>query len=1424
MHLRSVVWISLVALCACHGGEPTPPEHQRRTLESASTLENEEMERLVITASAENADEGDRLSFSAAYLQGGKVDILDPTPLILFQWQMGDGTRLVGSNVSHRYEDEGTYNVRVSAQEGALLLTTSKQITIRNVSPEITLPGEVEVDENTNNTFSISVTDPGRDIVEVCWNFGELNAPSQCGTQLTSLSHNYEESGDYALTISADDGDGGVVTEVLPVLVNNVAPVIETNTERIIGVNQVLRLEASISDTPADDVTYQWDLPDAPFEVMDGSLAGLVEDGQVSLDVVFTEPGAYAVTLSASDDDSGETAVEVQVEVQPGEPPVATLNGTPGQEGEPVAFALSGSGAAPIVAWELDFGDGSPVIGDDVIGGQFNGFPTLHTYVNDGIYQARLTVTDAEGAQGDASLTVSIDNVSPEVILGVVQGDEGQEVVFQPTVEEPGLLDRDNLLCTWTLGDGSDAVTNDCIEPLRHTYAQDGEYSLNIIVQDDGAPVSFDAPVIINNVPPTVTLLEQDGTEGELITLVAEIEDPGQDALTVTWDLGDGEDRVLINNSAQLQDIVYPQDSGDGAFTLTVTVDDGQATDTATASVIIDNAAPTITAVNTMVTITEGDIALLSADVTDSGVLDSLSFQWLLNGDPVSMADQPSLSYLGEDDGNQSLQLQVEDGDDGFAEETFFVTVVNAPPRFNFDPVVFGAEGELYTQRLTVIDPGLLDVQTFTLVEKPDNMTLDGDVLTWTPTFEQANLGTPFAVSAVVDDGDGGTDTIEWEIALNVTDDDNDTLPDTCEATCPGDLDPNSPNDPNLDLDQDGIDNFTECQQGTSPCTSNAPAAPSLIAPVGGALIGGQVVLQARAEDPDDDPLTFTVEIEALDPMMPNTITIAGLSAIDGLMSAPLSPEQFSPVEDQAYRWRARANDGAASGPWSGFGEFTFSATNNPPTRPQAISPVGAVGALRPIFEFENAADPEGRPLTYILELRHPEDGVTEFAGIPEGQGGTTTTQLDEALEAGVSYLWSVRAVDEEGLAGPRSVAQTLRPGELASPNALLQFPGRHAILEDFPVRLIAARNPLFSGEVRYFFEVSSSEDFGVDEPGLTQDDLEPGADGLVEALFEGQAPAEDDTYFWRVRAEVSETADAVLYGEVRTFVFSTRDDPPSAPALLTPGDAEVVETLSPVLTFQPATDPERQPVAHTLEVFSDIDDLDGSLVARRRFAASASAEPMSINDLVLEDQRQYTWRVTGVDPGGQQSPAAVGAFTVRLSDLPPTPPTLQAPVSGQGVDADEPVTFTWLPSQDPARRPLTYDLEVNVPGEDAASEFRLFDIEGSGALITASTQEPLRPGFYVWRVRASNGVVVGPWSDAEVFKVPSPPVTPQEDPCEASPEDCEPEDLQPRYPGSLNSGCATVSGGGAGVPGGAWVLILWVLGLFVARVRPGSR
>ena len=144
MHLRSVVWISLVALCACHGGEPTPPEHQRRTLESASTLENEEMERLVITASAENADEGDRLSFSAAYLQGGKVDILDPTPLILFQWQMGDGTRLVGSNVSHRYEDEGTYNVRVSAQEGALLLTTSKQITIRNVSPEITLPGEVE--------------------------------------------------------------------------------------------------------------------------------------------------------------------------------------------------------------------------------------------------------------------------------------------------------------------------------------------------------------------------------------------------------------------------------------------------------------------------------------------------------------------------------------------------------------------------------------------------------------------------------------------------------------------------------------------------------------------------------------------------------------------------------------------------------------------------------------------------------------------------------------------------------------------------------------------------------------------------------------------------------------------------------------------------------------------------------------------------------------------------------------------------------------------------------------------------------------------------------------------------------------------------------------------------------------------------------
>ena len=115
-----------------------------------------------------------------------------------------------------------------------------------------------------------------------------------------------------------------------------------------------------------------------------------------------------------------------------------------------------------------------------------------HTYVNDGVFEVDLTVTDPAGETNVAATTVEITNVSPTVspVTGPVENVlVGTEVTVGAYFTDPGTLDAHYGTIDW--GDGS-VLAADLTETGgsgsvsgMHTYTTPGAYTVQVSVADD---------------------------------------------------------------------------------------------------------------------------------------------------------------------------------------------------------------------------------------------------------------------------------------------------------------------------------------------------------------------------------------------------------------------------------------------------------------------------------------------------------------------------------------------------------------------------------------------------------------------------------------------------------------------------------------------------------------------------------------------------------------------------------------------------------------------------------------------------------------------------------------------------------------------------------------------------------------------------
>ncbi|RLB37471.1 MAG: hypothetical protein DRH20_07690, partial [Deltaproteobacteria bacterium] len=333
--------------------------------------------------------------------------------IVSYEWDFGDGQSATGVQASHTYDQAGQYDasLRVTDDEGA---SSVAHLYVRifataNHDPCLSVTYQSQGVTGKDVRFTASGTDPDGDLLTYTWDFGD----GQTGVG-AAVSHSYNTTGLYDVSVTASDGRGGEAAlvfqvEIVAAPVSNVAPVAVPGGPYQGRIGEEISMDGSFSyDLNGDSLSYSWD-----FDAADG----IGEDAVgAAVNHVYSDAGTYTVTLTVSDgQETGQAQAQVLV-VDPADttPPQVMID-APAMDAvitEPTNIAGTVDDT-DLVTWTLEyretgsddfipFASGDSAVTSGILG-KFD--PTL---LMNGFYVIRLSATDANGHTSRYSITVQV--------------------------------------------------------------------------------------------------------------------------------------------------------------------------------------------------------------------------------------------------------------------------------------------------------------------------------------------------------------------------------------------------------------------------------------------------------------------------------------------------------------------------------------------------------------------------------------------------------------------------------------------------------------------------------------------------------------------------------------------------------------------------------------------------------------------------------------------------------------------------------------------------------------------------------------------------------------------------------------------------------------------------------------------------------
>ena len=416
-------------------------------------------------------------------------------------------------------------------------------------------------------------TDLDGSLASYAWDFGD-------GVSSTDANptHTYTSGGPFVATLTVTDNQGAQTTNTVLVraLLPNQLPVAKANAVPAQG-------------QPPLDVTFNASGSYDP----DGSLGNFLwtfEDGSeywgATAYHTFNSPGLHFVMLTAYDNRGGAGSDTVTVTVSgPNVPPVlAHIGNKAVDELDTLVFTATATDAnQPPQTLTFSLGAGAPGGASiDPLSGVFSWTPPEGS--GPGTYPVKVIVTDSgtPPLSDFEIIQITVNDLlhpAPLVNAGVDQGAlEGQVISFTGTYTEAGMIAGELPSTTgiqWDFGDGT--LVNGTLTPT-HTYANNGEFVVTLVVTDGFGSVGQDSlMVMVDNVLPVVEPIEPEQTvkAGEALTITGSFSDTGlldPHTLTVAW--GDEVTETLELQPGVFEFTVSHVYAGAGTYTVTLSLAD----------------------------------------------------------------------------------------------------------------------------------------------------------------------------------------------------------------------------------------------------------------------------------------------------------------------------------------------------------------------------------------------------------------------------------------------------------------------------------------------------------------------------------------------------------------------------------------------------------------------------------------------------------------------------------------------------------------------------------------------------------------------------------------------------------------------------------------------------------------------------------
>jgi PKD repeat protein len=260
---------------------------------------------------------------------------------VSWAWDLHDGLPARTSpTVEHIWTQDGPKPVTLTVTDAeGDEARTAISVTVKNVPPsDLTVSQPFGGDEGDMLAFTASATDPGDDVLDYTWFFGD----SPFTAVGASVQHAFNDDGVFEVSVVVDDGDGGTEEVSFSVSIRNAPPRFTTFLAPTSLEEGELGTFVATGEDPGayDNDDVQWDFGDG---------SGRMVASQVQR--AFADEGVYTVTATLDDGDGAIVVETATVQVRnapptflsspPLEASVGNRYGYPASVDEPGSDALT---------------------------------------------------------------------------------------------------------------------------------------------------------------------------------------------------------------------------------------------------------------------------------------------------------------------------------------------------------------------------------------------------------------------------------------------------------------------------------------------------------------------------------------------------------------------------------------------------------------------------------------------------------------------------------------------------------------------------------------------------------------------------------------------------------------------------------------------------------------------------------------------------------------------------------------------------------------------------------------------------------------------------------------------------------------------------------------------------------------------------